>query len=372
MITQTKQVYSVPLSQIKSYLKLNHWSLKNENDHWLVFAGDHFIDIVLAKDTLAPDYHVYVDHMLKTLSSATGKVAETIANDIVRFDRDFLKIRVDETPIDYSAKQSPRIKSLIRHSANSEQNIKPHFDTSFSSKAAKKMIEHFQLTQSINGTSSFQVESRVGEKEAFQRSLPLDNRPDPGDKLPLERRVMERIAAGLVTLDQAARKQSAKLLIDGYSDGLNANMCDAILTMSKYSQAPIVYDVIWSKKIDASEGVKVVKNIEVDHRHRTYLKEASEKLKELKPEFQSIRGIVIGLSSLVAPQSDKVDGRSIVVLWDRRMGSPRKLKVNLSKEDYLDAIKAHEDWATISVEGIAEKRRSGWELADPQEFKIVH
>lgn len=372
MKIHTKEVYGIPIDQIKSYLKLNDWSLKNENERWLVFSSDHFVDIVLAKDTFAPDYHVYIDHMLKTLSSATGKAEETLANDIMRFDRDVLMIRVGETPIGYSTKQTPRIKSLVRHAANAERNVKPHFDSSFYSKAAKEMVEHFRLSQSINGTSCYHLESRVGEKETFQRLLPLNDLPYPGDKLPLERRVMERIATGIVMLDKAARTRSAQLLIEGYTDGFNANMCDAILSMSKYSSEPMQFNITWSKKIDASEGVKAIRNIEISHRHHEYLKLASEELKELRFEFQSIQGRVIGLSSSGDPQSDKVDGRSVVVMWNHGGGRPRRLRINLPRRDYLNAIKAHKDWATISVEGIALKRRSGWELADPQEFKIVN
>ncbi len=370
-------VYELSANQITSYLEHSGWKLVNQNDRCYVFEGykdvdDNPFEIILPVNQDAPDFPVYVEHTIRIVSALTDRSPEIVTKDILHYDRDVLIIRVDETPIDNASKQTPRIKSLIRHSANSERNVKPHFDSSYYSNAAKEMVNHFRLIQSINGASSYHVESRVGKKESFQRLLPFKDKPDPGEKLPLERRVMERIATGLVTLNEATKIHDVQPLIDGYKDGFNANMCDAILMMSRYSSEPIQFSVKWSRKIDASVGVKVVKNVKIDRRHHDYLKAASDKLKELKPEFQIIRGRVIGLSSLGDPQSDEVNERSIVVLWNHGRGRSRKLRINLERKDYLSAIKAHKDWATISVEGIALKRRAGWELADPQEFRITH
>lgn len=369
-------VYELAAEHISSYLQLSGWQLVNQNDRCFVFEGyedvdDNPFEIVLPINECAPDYPVYVEHTVRILSALTDRTPEVVAEDILHYDRDKLMIQVDETSIDFSAKQAPRIKSLIRHSANSERNVKPHFNPSLYSKAAREMVDHFRLCHTHNGRSNYRVESEVGEEQPYQKLLFRDNL-DPGTKLPLQRRVLERIATGLLTVEKASRKRDPALLVAGYLDGFNANMCDAILTMSEYSSAPIQYNVKWSRKIEASVGVKIVRNVEIARKHHDYLKAASDKLKELKPEFQTIRGRVIGLSSVGDPQSDEVDERSIVVLWDHGQGRPRKLRINLEKIDYLHAIKAHKDWATIAVDGVALKRRAGWELADPQEFKIVN
>ena len=377
LIDISAPICDLPVQDLASYLQVQGWELAHQNRRWLIFhgrksaSGDPF-EIILPRDIEEYDYRLYIGQAVKILSSLNKQTPATTVNEILLYDRDVLKIRVCDTAIDYISKQTPRIKSLIRHSANSERNLKPHFDPSYYSKAATEMVDHFRLLQTINGETSYHVESRVGEKETFQRLLPLNDRPDPGDKLPLERRVMERIATGLVTLDQVARTGDVQSIIDGYTDGFNANMCDAILALSKYSSAPIRYSVKWSKKIDASVGVKVVRNVEIARRHCEYLKSASDKLKELKPEFQLIRGRVIGLSSLGDPQSEEVDKRSVVVLWEHGRGRPRKLHINLDRSDYMNAIKAHKEWASIAVEGTTLKRRSGWELADPHNFKTVN
>ena len=330
MNTRSKEVYSVPPNQIKFYLKINDWSLRNENERWLVFSGGHSVDIILAKDVLAPDYHVYVDHMLRTLSSATGKAPETIANDILCFDHDVLTLAVDSDSVDNFAKQVPGIKVLVGHSANSEHNLKPYFTQYY--KAARNMLEHFQIRQKLNGKPCYLVESRVGEKQPYQRVLIRDEL-DPGFKLPLQRRVMERIASGLIMAEKAATANDAQVLIDGYVDGFNANMCDAVWKMSKQSPLSIQYSFKWSRRVSASKGLEIVKNLQIERRHNEYLKRASDKLKAVEPEFESIRGRVVGLSSLDDPQSDELEDveRSIIVFWDHGRGRPRKLRINLGK-----------------------------------------
>ena len=370
MNTHTNEVYRIPPNQIKSFLTINEWSLRNENERWLVFTSGHAIDIILAKDVLAPDYHVYVDHMLRTLSSATGRTAETIANDIIRFDRDLLTIEVDSRSIDNAAMQMPPIKRLIGHSANMERSLKPYFNQYYLE--ARKMLKHFEIHQTCNGNVSYHVESQVGELEPYQTLL-FDDQEDPGNKFPLQRRVMERIATGLIDLEDSVRNQDPHALIAGYADGFNANMCYAILEISKHSVRPVQYSVNWSKKLPVSQGLRDVKDIPIRRPHIEYLRRACEKLKQRKSEFQRIEGRVIGLSSSGDPQSDDIDNseRSIVVLRTDRNGSSRKLWLNLGKDDYITAHRAHLDWATISVEGIAINRRAGWQLADPQEFKIL-
>ncbi len=365
-----KQLHKLTPTQLGAYLTHKGWPLKNENDRWLVFRGTHFVDIVLPKNALAPDYFVYVEHMLKTLSSTTGEAHEKIAHEIYWFDRDALTIDSDARSVAFADTQIPSIRRLIAHSANMERSLKPKFNQFYTE--ARKMLRHFEFSQKCNGNVRHHVDSQVGEKEAYQLEIPFEGQ-DPGDKLPLERRVMERIATGLFMVDAAARTDDLQSLVEGYADGFNANMCKAVLDISKYSTIPVQYSVKWSRKLPVSQGVQDVRNIRIERQHIECLKRTHDKLKEMKPVFNRIEGLVIGLSSLVDPQSDDADNneRSIVVLRTDRSGSGRNLRMNLGKDDYITAHKAHIDWKTISVDGLAIKRRSGWQLADPHDFRIL-
>ncbi len=370
MMGKSEQLYTVPIKDLKSYLELQSWSLKNENENWLVFEGNHFVDIVLAKDTLAPDYHVYVDHMVKTLSSERGTPPESIASEIYAFDRDVLTVSVDAASVDNAAGLMPPIKRLIGHAANMERSLKRHFSQYYLE--ARNMLKHFAVTQEFNDNGYYRVESQVGEKEPYQMNL-LCHSLDPGEKLPLERRVMERIATGLMAVEFSAKKRDLQYLIDSYADGFNANMCSAILDISKLAPIPITFGLKWSGKLPASQSVIKLDRILVNSLHLDYLKRARDKHKEWRPKFQSIEGRVIGLSSLDDPRADNADNseRSIVVSLTNHNAQGKKLWINLDKEDYITAHKAHIEWKVISVDGFAVKRRAGWQLAYPQDFKIL-
>ena len=90
---------------------------------------------------------------------------------------------------------------------------------------------------------------------------------------------------------------------------LNANMCDASIKMVEELNEPIEISITWSKKIEATNGIKQVRNIRIGQQHFRYLEAASKQLKKLKPTFETIEGRVIGLSSLGDPQSDDVAER---------------------------------------------------------------
>jgi len=368
-------LYALPTDHIKSYLLRSGWQIVNRNERCYVFEGyedldDNPFEIVLPINESAPDYPIYVEHTVRILSALADKSPKTIASEILLFDRDLLMIVADARSVDYVGMQGPPIRRLIGHSANMERSLKPYFNQYYLE--ARKMLKHFEIHEANNGSVGYRVESKVGEIEPYQRKLFKDP-TELGDKLPLERRVMERIATGLFAVDLAARERDARPLIDSYADGFNANMCNAIVEISKHSPRPIQYSVNWSRKLPISPGVRDVRSIQIEPPHIEYLKRARDKLKKRKPEFQKIEGRVIGLSSLDDPRSDDADKneRSIVVLRTDRGGSGRKLWINLGKEDYITAHRAHIEWKTISVDGLAMKRRSGWQLADPHDFKIL-
>ncbi len=368
-------LYALPTDHIKSYLLRSGWQIVNRNERCYVFEGyedanGQPFEIVLPVNEDAPDYPVYVEHSVRILSALTDQSLESVANNLILFDRDILTIEVDSRSVDNAAMQMPPIKRLIGHSANMERSLKPYFNQYYLE--ARKMLKHFEIHQRDNGSVSYHVESQVGEIEPYQKLLFRDPE-DPGEKFPLQRRVMERIATGLIDLENSVRDQDPHALIEGIADGFNANMCNAMLEISKYSPSPVQYNIDWSRKLPAPQGVRDARNVLVERPHLEYLKSACDKLKQRKPRFQRIEGRVIGLSSKVDPQSDDAEKneRSIVVLRTDRRGSGRKLWINLGKDDYITAHKAHLDWATVSVEGTAINRRAGWQLADPQEFKIL-
>lgn len=375
-------VYDLPLGHITSYLESEGWELVSDNERWYVFEGCEDIEgdpfeIVLPKNINAPDYRTYVQHTVNILSSLTDKAPQTIADNILLYDRDVLTVRLTENvdvtssiPIHLASKQIPQFKQLIAFAASSEQNARPYFRQPLS--LAKEMTKHYRFGRLLAASFGYRIESPVGNKKHFQKPHQMDLFEEDEVILPLSRRVMERIIRGLIATEKAVEQQNAQPLIDGYAEGFNANMCDAILRISDFQREPIEYGIKWSNKIIASDNMKNASNIHIRRRHFEYLETASEQLKILKPKFRTIHGLVIGLSSSGDPLSEDIIDRTVLVKWDPPgRGRPRKIRINLAKDDYVKAHRAHLAWDTISVNGIMQRKGSQWQLSEPREFRIL-
>jgi len=382
MVKMTAPTYNLPVEHVVSYLKLKGWKLAHDNKRWYVFEGYEDIEgnpfeIVLPKNTSAPDYSIYVQQTVNILSSLTDKTPETITNDMLFYDRDILMVRVVESvdtisiPIGLAAKQISELKQLIAYAACSEKNAKTHFSNSAS---GNEMVKHYHFGHTFVGSFGYRIESPVGDEKHFHQEPRQMDLFEEGESviLPLQRRVMERIARGLAATEKAVNLQDVQPLIDGYAEGFNANMCTAILKMLNEQKEPIEYSIKWSHKIEVSDDVRNINNIPIQQRHFEYLETASKRLKELKPESKTIEGLVIGLSSSGDPLSEDVAERSILIKWDPpKRGRPRNIRITLEKDDYIKAHQAHLDWNTVSVNGIMQRKGSKWQLSEPQEFKIL-
>jgi hypothetical protein len=311
------------------------------------------------------------------LAAVEGEAPETTIKRIAYHDRDVLSIRNMETgeqesiALRLASKQVQQLKRLVEYSASSEQDPRPHFNIPLS--IARRMVSHYRFGHTFAGSFGFTVESPlIGSPYIYRQEALL---PDTEEVvlLPTERRVMERIVRGLMTAREATAERDLSLLVKGYSDGFNANMCEAIVALSKNRTMPIEYNVLWSPKLTPSEDVKVPGDILLREMGYLYLEEAARELKGLEPEQVTVIGPVKGLSSRDDPLGSRRTPRSIVVRWTNRPeGRPVDVIVVLdSREDYVEAHEAHLSWTPIQVSGTIERVGNVWRLSGPHDFQVL-
>ena len=364
MNTTLAKAHTFPTHQIKSYLEREKWSLVNENERWIVFKGNHPVDIALPKDISVPDYHVYVEHALKTLSSATGKTRDAIVRDILRYDLDIFNVRIIDNadmssiPLRLAHSAISGIQELFASATVSEvKEPQPYFLRVRSNPS--NILDTVRFGHTFSGSFGYSVESPINIQNSGQL-----------DMFPLQRRVMERIVRGLVIADEAAKKQEVGPLLDGFSTGFSANMCDAILGISDdHNTVAIEYSVEWSNEIIVSEDLRTVKGVYIQQDHLKYLAQASEIMRQVQPELVTIEGHIVSLRSPDDPQSEEDFERKVTVEWDQDDGKSRMIVVKVDKEQYMEAMTAHKYNRLLSVTGYIEG--SERELWMPRDFKII-
>ena len=382
----TANAYDIPFANIKTFLDAQGWQLEDEhNDRWYVFSGEEesnneSFEIVLPKKTRSPEYSAYVMHMIEILSSLADRSHELIVQEIQNACRDVLLVQVNDgddttsVPMNLAAKQILKLKQLVAYAACSEKTQRAHYRDS---SQGKSMAEHFRFGHTVAGSFGYRVESAVGEKVLFHedlnqlRQLDIFELQEIEEAPPLERRVLERIIRGLAATAKSVEVGDAIPLLDGYSSGFNANMCQALLEICKGHEEPIEYNVSWSKKIPVSKDIEQHNRIRIDRSHFDYLVDANQKLKKTKPEKTRIEGLVTALSSEDDPRSEDVDDRSVIVRVTTGSFKSRKLRIALGKRDYERADKAHMGWNTVSVTGVMRQLGSHWHLSDPNDFKVI-
>ena len=382
MVDKELAAQDLAIPRMTSYLEVNGWKRVVDNEHWRVFhgrkskSGEHF-EIALPKDVVEEDYRLHVHHAIKILSSLRRKTWESTANDIRYHDRDLLRVRIMDNdrnaslPYDVASKYVRYMKKLIQYSASSERNAKAHFKQPLST--GSKMIQHFRFGQTFRGSFGLLIESLVGQEQHYINKREQHQLPGEDFRiLPLERRVLERIARGLQSTALALRVGDEELLKTDYGRGFNSKMCEAIRDMICILRSPYELSISWSQTLKPSSDVRDFDRVLLGREHLKYLESAIKHLRFVPQNKVTIKGQVVALSSSDNPLSETVEDRAIIVDWKVNRKRSRKVSMRLKRHDYIEADRAHMKWETISVTGMLQTKGSIWQLEDPENFKILN
>ena len=383
--SQTIQALDIPVGNAVAYLELVGWQrAKSASDRWTVLHGPadyegRPLELVFPHNERAPDRHMYVQTALHLLSELAQEAPEKMALRIRCYDRDVLRLRNVYTssslaiPLTQAANQIYELRQLIGYGGSTEYNPRPNYDQI--SAIGQRLATQCQFGHTFAGSFGFTIESPIVNKKivytyeqqplpyAFEDLLPIQ-------EAPFERRVMERIVRGLRATQQSAEQGSSVPLIEEYAVGFNANMCRAVYEMGDKLDLVLEYDVMWSPKIEPSPEIATTGPIEVPSSAYDYLQRAYEELRDFKPLEEYITGVVMALSSKDDPLRVNEAERAVVIHWRNRQ-RPVQLLVRLTPEEYILAHKAHLEWKTVSIFGVANRVNRMWTLSEPRDFRIT-
>lgn len=371
---------NIPVGNFVKYLRRYAWEpAKPYKKGIQVFQGPldnngEPLEIVLPDDERSPDKEMYTASALNLLSVLNNQTPEDIAQQIQRYDYDVLRIRnlyngIHETiDLPIAAMQVFSIKQLLAYAACGEGEPLPYFRSV--SKRASRIVKEFQFAHTFPGSFGFAIESPVGD----QQELPLLSNREAIQIYtipPIERRVMERLVRGLLSLQQALLRHEPSFIARAYSAGLNANMCRAMLQMSDRHKISMEYKISWSPKIPPSNDITNIDTIILDGEAYSYLSEALTELKAIPPEKTTIMGNITGLISRDDPMGSDDTPRLVMIRGiNRKDGNPISVGVILSIEDYKLAIDAHMNWKMIEISGELTRVGNSWQLCFYYDFIV--
>lgn len=376
-------IQNILVSDIVKYLHYKAWKSVNPYKKGIqVFQGPSSLsgdplEIVLPTDEQAYDRGMYIQSALHLLSALDDQTPEEMARQIRGYERDVLRIRNLQTGIHGSinlvlaATQIPNIKSLLSYAACSEgAPPRPHYQEI--SRRATQIVKHFDFAHTFHGSFGFTIESIVGD----QQELPLFSHSEPLERPsyiipPIERRIMERIVRGLISLQQSLIHNDPLLIVREYSSGFNANMCRAILNMSDRHKSSMEYDIQWSPKIRPSDDIAHCGPITLDSDSYIYLSTALGELRRFPPQDISIIGNITGLIAKDDPMGSIETPRLVMIKGLKKDGSAISVAVMLSIEDYVLAHDAHLNWRFIEISGELTRVGNAWQLSKYHNFRVL-
>lgn len=364
------------------YLLDTGWKQADDTaQQWQVFVGESDVvgeplEIVLPADPEAADTDVYLAVAVDTLAAVTEESPQRVIESIRFYDRDVLTIRNMETgqedsiTLDLAAEQISDLKRLVAYAACSERDQRPYFLQML--RTGSEMVKRYRFGHTVRGSFGFTIESPVIRPMIATQEPLMPEYAETLVSLPLERRVMERIVRGLQATEEATAERDVQTLVRRYPRGFNANMCAALVRMSKERLLPIECSVRWSPRLTVSSELHLDAPIRLVRRSYDLLDEAASELAKLAPEIVVVRGMIVELAARDDPHSLGTR-RSVAIQWTDRPEGERPLTVSvaLDRDDYLSAIEAHRNWSTVEVTGSLEREGVSWRLSEPQGFRVI-
>jgi len=370
------QLRHLTIENLRSYLLLTGWKrVPHPHPRRVVFEklfdnGDS-IDLILPSRPNLSDHLLGLAEAVNIIAVAEEVSPDEVIRKIRHMDRDVFNVRLLTPAVGASngslslavaAREVSNLRKLFAFSASSEKEARSYFKQALSK--GKKHAEYCQFGQTFQGSFGFSIESPLIISK--QSTLEGDKKP-----LPFERKVIERIVRGFLTIQDALLYDDLSLVTNSYNKALNANMCQALVEMSIDKRMQIEYSVQWSPILEPSEDVRQFKSICLDSKAYDYLERAVEEMKFVEPREVTIQGQIHSLHTTSDPRVQDNAPRMIEVNWHDEELHSIKVKVSLSAEEYLAAIEAHSGHKEITVTGLLENRGSRWELENPTDFDVL-
>ena len=378
-------ISGISVLDFAKYLNLKGYrrNIAFPNKNVLLFEKNHGvasgnINIIIPIKETFEDYYLRLEEAIRLLSEIENKPVTDIIEEIMKPNVDMLQIRVisdiatdGSIPLSYAATFVANLRELIVSAACAEENPEPYYNRAL--KNAVKYADSVRFGQTQRGSFIATIESYVPLK--VTNFIPNEaSQVNEEEQIPFQRRVMQRIQYGIAQLETAIMDGNIDLVIkDGYKTGLTANMCEALLKLkSDNLDMRFEYKMNWSPILPAPKNIpdKVI----IERNGFELLETISRKYRgEIESAKKNITGYIIGLSADELDEEDEDGAKRVAIIKvNEENENLKKIKVQLSLNDYRIACDAHKDSKLVEVDGILERDGKQWRLTKAQNFKVLN
>ncbi len=358
-------------SQLEKYLRSSGWSddeaISDKAKVWHRPENKHFdLEIIQPFDKSLRDYTQRMYEAVRVVSDFEERSVNDVIDDVINFGSDIVKIRVINAdvdggaiPLDDGVLLFERAKDLLVSSSLSAFKKKRFFSGSWPS-AVKDFLETLKFGQTERGSYVVNVIAPI---------RPFPERDSPAADSSITRSMSNNLAKSLQATTIAVEKyeESEDLIYfeDAISSGVSANLCDAIIGISgthRNRDVEISIELALSE-IDSQE---IVRKHRFLSRHIPMLATASE---YYKGNFVINDYEVFGL--VVRMDHEPTEDYGVIRVSSLVNGSTRNISIQLSLDDYWEAVNAHKPNIPVVCQGDLHVNPRSAYLVDPKNFSVV-
>jgi len=328
--------------------------------------GEPASELVIPASTAIGDYASAVGEALHFLAAFENRDELAIYSDLVRADRDVIRVRAPDADNDGSISIDPGVelvsqaRDMLASAACAALEPRSAYHLAKVQKAQDYM-RRVRLGQTEEG--SFVVTLLAPIPPILADSLQTSVWPHL-EQEPFERRVTRMLTQSLHAARDAIvesnRGEGLKPFVGAVSRGVSANLCEALASIIKRSDGADV-SVTWAR----TRPTPVPRDrIVFGRADGEVLTEAARQLRLREPRRdERVLGYVTDLHR--AEDERRVTIKAIID------GRPRSLGIFLSEADYEIAVRANGRQAAVTLVGDLELDGQRWKLTDPREIRLM-
>jgi len=330
-------------------------------------AVEIFFDKQASKETKRKE----VFFALKTISEFYEREISDVSNDIKSLTYDQITSKIpneyvlnDTIQLRVASQYINQMRGFLASSATTELTGERHFKRT--RKEALEYAEQCRFGHTFRGSFGFLIESPVGLNETPTLDI-------VSEQLPLNRRIVERIALGLATYCDAVETQNPGVIAER-RDGFSANMCDAMADLIEETDVSkmvigIKLSPEWRSKSLASKST-----FSIEHKNIELLRAAARSMRvDEKPRPVQVFGRIrrVETDGNPADLMEDTAPKEIEINWASDDNTLVHVKVMLPNADYAEAVEAHRTGKYVSVSGMLIRLGRSWRLDQVENFKVL-